>query len=75
MLDGGYDLGRLRDRRRSPLPFRSLADHVTRARPNLLMEARTMTEIREVAAQLGLTFKEAYQERARLYETRWGVRD
>ena len=34
----------------------------------LLMEAVTMAEIRSAAQLLGLTFNEAYWERARLYD-------
>jgi hypothetical protein len=39
----------------------------------LLIKAVTMQEIGEAAALLGLTFKEAYAERGRLYTMRWGV--
>jgi hypothetical protein len=42
-------------------------------RVRLLMKAVTMSEIREVADRLGLSFRDAYQERARLYARRWGV--
>jgi hypothetical protein len=39
----------------------------------LLMKAVSMSEIREAANLLGLTFHEAYVERARLYKVRWGI--
>jgi hypothetical protein len=39
----------------------------------LLMGATTMDEIRRAADLLGLTFKEAYRERGRLYRERWGI--
>lgn len=39
-------------------------------REDLLMGARSMSEIRLVADLLGITFNEAYRERGRLYEER-----
>lgn len=42
-------------------------------RDALLMGAKTMSEIREAAERLGLTFNAAYAERKRLYEERWGI--
>lgn len=42
----------------------------TEERAQLLMRAVTMAEIRAAAQRCGLTFHEAYQERARLYRKR-----
>jgi hypothetical protein len=39
----------------------------------LLIKAVTMDEIHEIAGLLGLTFREAYKERARLYGVRFGI--
>jgi hypothetical protein len=39
----------------------------------MLMKAVSMSEIHAAAEQLGLTFKEAYAERKRLYKERWGI--
>lgn len=39
----------------------------------LLMATKTMDEIKLAAQLLGLTFKEAYTERARLFAERFGI--
>jgi hypothetical protein len=39
----------------------------------MLMDAVSMQDIKDVAAILGLTFNEAYAERKRLYKARWGI--
>jgi hypothetical protein len=40
-------------------------------RAEILMRTQTMEEIREAAGVLGLSFNEAYRERAQAYEERW----
>jgi hypothetical protein len=42
-------------------------------REALLMGAVSMDEIHRAAEMLGLSFKEAYRARARLYRERWGI--
>ena len=48
-------------------PVTPTAQEVAELRVDILMRAVTMAEIAEAAQLLGLTFKEAYQQRARLY--------
>jgi hypothetical protein len=42
-------------------------------RARMLIKAVTMHEIHAAAELLGLSFKEAYAERKRLYKERWGI--
>jgi hypothetical protein len=71
-MDGSYAVARYKARMLTPAKARKLR-HTPEQRADLLMRAVTMDEIAHAGQLLGLTFREAYRERARLFETRWGV--
>jgi hypothetical protein len=67
-----FALARYRARLVSPLPTGPKPPRRTpEERAALLMGAVSMDEIKRASQVLGLTFNEAYRERARLYDERW----
>lgn len=58
---------------RKPPPARAAYVRSPEQVAALLLGTVTMNEIRVAGQMLGLTFREAYAERARLYEARYGI--
>jgi hypothetical protein len=57
----------------APPPTKRMLIYTENERALMLLKTVTMDEIADAAGKLGLTFREAYAERARVFKVRFGV--